>query len=139
MDSKEAYIQIFMICKSRAFENWAPNDQSLHIVEQADSFIPRLLFEKGRLNKLPISLEAFIVELKAFIAGKRIDDIIRFINESCSEYLERLKIYSDNLDLEESVIMNKLRTTRAPKVLECIFFSINDFSSVLNRVKNMKI
>ncbi|KAG0440287.1 hypothetical protein DMUE_1852 [Dictyocoela muelleri] len=67
METKEAEIQIYIICRSRVFEELAPNHQFLQIVEQADGFIQRWYYEKGSSNKLPLCLENFFRDLKAFI------------------------------------------------------------------------
>ncbi|KAG0439626.1 hypothetical protein DMUE_2306 [Dictyocoela muelleri] len=124
MNAEEFDIQIFILSQSKGFEELSHNHKFLMIVEQADASIQKWYYKKVSKNNIPNSLDTFVLELKTFIPGKTFEEMFRYSEESWSEYLQRLKIYCDSVDLTDDDIIAKLRRSRAPKVLECIFFQL---------------
>ncbi|KAG0442611.1 hypothetical protein DMUE_0144 [Dictyocoela muelleri] len=99
MAEKEVDIQIFMMRESRGFEDIETKYQFLQIAEQADGFIQKWYYEKGSSNKLQNTLESFIIKLKSFICSKRIEDINKYNDEYWYEFLNRMRIYCDSMNI----------------------------------------
>ncbi|KAG0433137.1 hypothetical protein DMUE_5439 [Dictyocoela muelleri] len=127
-----------MIRKKMGFEELLPKQQFLELVEQSDNAIQRWYYEKGSAGELPSTIDSFIEEMKIFIAGKDVDDMERFREESWSEYIYRLKLSCTNKKDNDISIRKKLRSMHAPRALECILFSIDDLTKIIERVKEFE-
>ncbi|KAG0440253.1 hypothetical protein DMUE_1875 [Dictyocoela muelleri] len=138
MESKDAEIQIYMIRPKGGFEEILLKQQFLELVKQSDKAIKRWYYEKGSAGELQSTIDSFIEEMKIFIAGKDLEDIERFREESWSEYIYSLKLSCTNKKDNYISIIKKLRSMHATRALEILFFSIDDLTKIIERVKEFE-
>ncbi|KAG0438459.1 hypothetical protein DMUE_3076 [Dictyocoela muelleri] len=138
MNRRDVDVKIFMLCESRGFEELSLKEKFMYIIEKSDDPIQRWYFEMGSKGNLPTSFDTFLDKLKEFIKGKSLYQIIKYGEESWSEYISRLRSTCSISNKDDEDIISKLRRYVAPKVIRCIFYSKESLSTITQRVQELE-
>ncbi|KAG0435391.1 hypothetical protein DMUE_4749 [Dictyocoela muelleri] len=89
----------------------------------------------GSRGNILNNLNYFLNKFKKFIKCKDLYQIYKFKEESWSEYLHRIKSNYSTTDKDDEEIIRKLRGDLSPKVIQCILYSTDSLSIIIQRLE----
>ena len=123
MSEKAVRIELFLIEEDEMFMSQSLRKRMSSIIQVCTDELKTLYYEKGINNELPKNWEQFKEMIIEFCIGETIENIRKYKDELWSEYIQRLKEWSEKRDISEESVLQKLRNMEAPLKYQMIFNS----------------
>ncbi|KAM0673575.1 hypothetical protein GVAV_002952 [Gurleya vavrai] len=117
-------LEIFMIEFEERFEDKSLRGKMMEVIKRSSDEVRNAFYVKGVANELQDSWESFKSWLLEYCTGTSIEKIIKYQNESWSNYCIRLQETGMVRGWTEDAILEKLKGMKLPSELKIILFSV---------------
>jgi hypothetical protein len=114
LTEKQVKTELWIIEGEDNFLEQSIRSQLSKVARSGDALFKEWIVERGSSGDIPESWEVFKPKIINYCLGKDLETINKYSDESWSDYVIRLKDTAKRNDLNEELIIRKLKTIRVP-------------------------
>ena len=128
-----------MLEGSVGFEKLTIREKQTVLIKKSNYEIREWYFNKGMENELPKNWDKFKEIFVEYCIDQGIENVRKYNDETWSEYVKRLKMISENKNIEQPTVMRKLKVEPAPRDLQMLFLIVeNNLDRLIIKIEELE-